>query len=257
MNKLIVLAVFAAVCAVVVSGQRGGRAHVDAAQGLRAASNKQTALNAGDKSFNQQQALLDKQQRAQARLDKKANRQERKRARAAKREQERIAAANRLDFENYENAAEFNNVEAAADLSKANKFGLQLVSESRLDESAALKQSNGKQAAQGTRLSAAEQLEAESLHSIDAEEEAEFIDENALSAAEAAEDTLGAKEANNVGKESVLSFQDVDQNQGAFHNQRQGGFAAQHTTMASLEVKEVLVAMETSTVMALTRVVVC
>ena len=57
------------------------------------------------------------------RLDAKAARQARKNQRQALREARRLAASEQLEAVEFTNAAEFNELDAAADVSSAQKFG--------------------------------------------------------------------------------------------------------------------------------------
>lgn len=57
------------------------------------------------------------------RLDRKNQRKQRKQERARLAEAERLAAAASVDYENYQNEAQFNNLDAAANKEVADKFG--------------------------------------------------------------------------------------------------------------------------------------
>jgi len=198
---MFVFTVVAAVATLVSS-----QAVVDVAEGIQASQG--SALNVADNSASLQQAALNKEARQQARLDKKKARQERKNQRKALKAANRLAAQSQVDFADYTNVAEFSEVDAAADLKTANKFGLQIVSENVHDESARLSKSSGNQASTGTKLSAGESIDAADYVNAEEIDQYEITDEDLLSAAGAEEDILNANEGVQSKNQFILQAQD-------------------------------------------------
>jgi len=213
-----IIAMFAVVAAVTVSGQLFGGSQV-AEQGIQAAQN--SALNLAENDALNQQAALNKEDRRQARLDAKAARQALKNQRQALREARRLAASEQLEAAEFTNAAQFNELDAAADVSSAQKFGLQILSENKHDESARISSSNGAQFNTGSKLNAASSIDAADYIDAETVDQAEAIDQQAISAANENEDILNAREGLQKQDNFLLQAQDMSQF-GQFGG-RQGG----------------------------------
>jgi len=215
-----VLALFVVVAAVTVSGQLLGAAvgqqQVQASAG--------TALNVAENDALEQQAALNKEARQAARLEAKTARQARKNQRQALKKKTALQHSQQLEAAEFNNAAEYNEVDAAADISKANRFGLQIVSENAHDESARLSKSSGSQFNTGSKIAAANNLNAADYHDEEAIDQAETISEDALSAANENEDILNAQEGLQSQNNFLLQAQDFTNfgQFGAGQQQQQG-----------------------------------
>lgn len=179
---------------------------------------QQSALNVGEANAGLSQAQLEKLARKQDRLDAKRAQQARKNQGHRLAHGEKLQAQEALDFANYENAAVFEDTDAAASKNTANRFGLALTSEDYHKEDAALSSNHGKKAESGVKLSAADSIAAADYHDEEGLDQLDASDLDALSAAKADEGKLNAAQGLKAQEQFQLQAQDFSNIAAGFAN---------------------------------------